>query len=701
MVGTPIGLGYHTLVQHASHLSTLNPAQQRAVDFGMAAEGAVEPGPPLLVIAGAGTGKTKTLAHRVAGLIARGADPRRILLLTFTRRAAAEMIRRVEGITAEVADVRYEVGQAIEWAGTFHAMGAKLLRLHAEQIGLDPAFTILDRGDAADLLNLVRNDLGLARKARRFPKKETCLGIYSHAVNARAELAPVLARQFPWCSEWQDELKALFRAYVVAKQRESVLDYDDLLLYWARMMEETAIAAEVAGRFDFVLVDEYQDTNALQAGTLQRLKPDGRGLTVVGDDAQAIFGFRAATARNILDFPGQFTPAAAVVTLERNYRSTQPILDAANAVMALAPEGFAKRLVSERPSAQLPFLALVRDEADQALHVVERILANREAGTDLCQQAVLFRTAHHSGPLEIELGRRNIPYVKYGGLKFLETAHVKDLLAFLRLAENPRDRIAAFRVLQLLPGIGPATAQKAQAALAAADFGFAGLEHFRPPAAAAERWPDLVALLTDLGREPGWPGQVERVRRFYDPLLEEIHDHARARLADLGQLQAIAAGHPSRERFLTEVTLDPPVASSDEAGTPHLDEDFLVLSTIHSAKGREWRAVFLLNVVDGCIPSDMAAGSSEEIDEERRLLYVAMTRARDELHLLQPLRFYSHGQSRHGDRYMHALRTRFIPGSLLGLFDRHTRGRPAAGIDASAANGPKADIGAAMLEMWA
>ena len=533
-------------------------------------------------------------------------------------------------------------------------------------------------------------------KARRFPKKDTCLGIYSHAVNARAELGPLLARQFPWCAEWQAELKALFRAYVVAKQRESVLDYDDLLLYWARMMQEAVIAAEVGGRFDFVLVDEYQDTNPLQAATLLHLKPDGRGLTVVGDDAQAIFGFRAATARNILDFPNHFSPKAAVVTLEKNYRSTQPILDAANAVMALAPEGFAKRLVSERPSAQRPFLALVRDEADQALHIVERVLANREAGMDLCQQAVLFRTGHHSGPLEIELGRRNIPYVMYGGLKFLETAHVKDLLAILRLAENPRDRIAAFRVFQLLPGIGPATAQKAQAALAT---GFSGLQGFQAPPAARTWWPELVALLIDLGRSTDWPGQVERVRRFYDPLLEEIHDHARARLADLGQLQAIAAGHPSRERFLTEVTLDPPVASSDEAGTPHLDEDFLVLSTIHSAKGREWRAVFLLNVVDGCIPSDMAAGSSEEIDEERRLLYVAMTRAKDELHLMQPLRFYSYGQSRRGDRYMHALRTRFIPDALLGLFDRDSRA--AARAAASTTGAAKADIGAAMLEMWA
>ncbi|MGH6914800.1 MAG: ATP-dependent helicase, partial [Geminicoccales bacterium] len=401
------------------------------------------PGPPLRVIAGAGSGKTDTLAHRVAHLIRAGADPRRILLLTFTRRAAEAMTRRAERICGSVRAALPHPGGAIQWSGTFHAIGARLLRLYAEAIGLDPGFTVLDRSDAADLLDLVRDDLGLSEKERRFPRKATCLAIYSHAVNAQQPLDVILRRAFPWCCDWALELKALFAGYVEAKQRQSVLDYDDLLLYWEQLMALPELAADVAARFDYVLVDEYQDTNALQASIILKMKPDGRGVTVVGDDAQAIYGFRAASVRNILNFPQKFDPPAAIATLEQNYRSTQPILAAANAVIGLAKERFTKNLFSERPSRQKPVLVAVQDDSGQVDYVVARILESREAGIPLRQQAVLFRTSHHSGPLEVELARRNIPFVKYGGLKFLEAAHVKDVLAFLRWAENPRDRIAA------------------------------------------------------------------------------------------------------------------------------------------------------------------------------------------------------------------------------------------------------------------
>ncbi|MGH6903883.1 MAG: ATP-dependent helicase, partial [Geminicoccaceae bacterium] len=395
------------------HLESLNQARRTAVVFDVAAARRVAPGRPLLIIAGAGTGKTATLAHRVAHLILHGADPKRILLLTFSRRAAEEMSRRVERICAHS---RADGAGAVAWSGTFHAIANRLLRLYAEPIGLDPAFTVLDRSDAADLMNLVRAELGLSEKERRFPKKATCLAIYSYAVNARVELEPLLARLFPWCSDWADELKELFRNYALAKQAQRVLDYDDLLLWWARMMANAALAEDVARRFDFVLVDEYQDTNALQAEILLKLKPGGRGLTVVGDDAQSIYGFRAATVRNILDFPRAFEPPAAVLPLEQNYRSTRPILDAANAVMRLAPEGFAKSLFSARASPQKPVLATVADETDQVDYVVRQVLANREAGLALHEQAVLFRTGHHSGRLELELARRNIPFVKFGGL---------------------------------------------------------------------------------------------------------------------------------------------------------------------------------------------------------------------------------------------------------------------------------------------
>jgi DNA helicase-2/ATP-dependent DNA helicase PcrA len=693
-------LRYDDLVHSASHHTTLNPAQRAAVTFGVPAEGRLEPGPPLLVIAGAGSGKTNTLAHRVAHLILHGADPRRILLLTFTRRAAEAMIRRAEQICEQVRNGAVPYGASL-WSGTFHAIGARLLRLYAEQIGLDPAFTVLDRSDAADLIDLVRDEQGLSQQDRRFPRKATCLAIYSYAVNAQQHLDVVLRKAFPWCSGWESELKGLFAGYVEAKQRQSVLDYDDLLLYWEQLMALPALAADVAARFDYVLVDEYQDTNALQASILLKIKPDGRGVTVVGDDAQAIYGFRAASVRNILDFPKSFDPPAAVATLEQNYRSTQPILAAANAVIGLAKERFTKNLFSERPSRQKPIIVAVRDEAGQVGYVVERILESREAGVPLRQQAVLFRTSHHSGPLEVELSRRNIPFVKYGGLKFLEAAHIKDVLAILRWAENPRDRVAAYRSLQLLPGIGPATARKAVLLLETSRQDFAALADFAAPAAAAELWPALVRLMRDLAKGPVWQGQLGRVRAFYDPLLAALYEFPWARQADLDQLEQIAASHPSRERFLCDLTLDPPQATGDEAGPPHRDEDYLILSTIHSAKGQEWQAVYILNVVDGCIPSDMATDTVEDIEEERRLLYVAMTRAKDALHLIHPQRFYAYGQRRHGDRYVHAPRTRFIPDSLLERFDVQRWGlAPPWQAEAAKAALEPVDIGARLRAMW-
>jgi DNA helicase-2/ATP-dependent DNA helicase PcrA len=650
------------------YLEKLNPQQSRAVQHGgpVLAEAS-----PLLIIAGAGSGKTNTLAHRVAHLIVNQVDPRRIMLLTFSRRAAAEMARRVERIVANVMRERAGVmTDAIAWAGTFHAIGARLLREYAESIGLDRSFTIHDRADSADLMNLVRHDLGFSKTEKRFPTKSSCLSIYSRVVNAEVPLDEVLASFFPWCAMWEIELHRLFAAYVEAKQRQHVLDYDDLLLYWAQMMQEPTIVAHVSDRFDHVLVDEYQDTNRLQASILLALKPNGRGLTVVGDDAQSIYSFRAATVRNILDFPGHFNPPAEIVTLDQNYRSTQPILAAANAVIDLAEERYTKNLWSERASSQRPQLVSVRDEADQARFVVEKILENREVGLALKSQAVLFRASHHSAPLEVELIRRNIPFVKFGGLKFLEAAHIKDVLAFLRWAENPRDRVAGFRAIQLLPGVGPATATRVLDHIAGQADAMRGLDGFIPPAAARDHWPAFVETIRRVrDRLPGWPAELDVVCRWYAPHLDRIHEDAGVRQADLMQLAQIASGYSSRERFLTELTLDPPHATSDEAGVPLLDEDYLILSTIHSAKGQEWKSVFLLNAVDGCLPSDLSTGTTAEIEEERRLLYVAMTRARDNLHLIVPQRFFAHSQRNNGDRHMYAARTRFIPAEILKFFE--------------------------------
>ena len=682
----------------ASYLAKLNPQQRRAVEHGGSALAGAG---PLLIIAGAGSGKTNTLAHRVAHLIINGADPRRLLLLTFSRRAAAEMGRRVEHITANIMRERAAaMTEAITWSGTFHAVGARLLREYAERIGLDRSFTIYDREDSADLLNLIRHELGYSKTEKRFPAKNTCLSIYSRAVNAESPLDDVLDSCFPWCAAWEAELRALFAAYVEAKQRQHVLDYDDLLLYWAHMMAEPAIAADVAERFDHVLVDEYQDTNRLQAAILLALKPDGKGLTVVGDDAQSIYSFRAATVRNILDFPGHFSPRAEIITLEHNYRSTQPILAAANAVIDLAAERFTKNLRSDRASAERPHLVSVPDEASQARYVVDQVLEYRESGAALKAQAVLFRASHHSGPLEVELTRRNIPFVKFGGLKFLEAAHIKDVLAFLRWAENLRDRVAGFRVLQLLPGVGPATAARALECAAGGD-PMHDLVALAPPAASRQDWPSFVETLRLVrGRAAGWPAELDLVCRWYEPHLARIHDDAAMRQADLVQLAQIAQSYPSRERFLTELTLDPPGATSDEAGTPLLDEDYLILSTIHSAKGQEWKSVFLLNSIDGCIPADLATGTAAEIEEERRLLYVAMTRAKDHLHLIVPQRFYAHSQRSNGDRHMYAARTRFIPSDILRLFESRVWPLPAKESSARQAQREPVDIAARMRRMW-
>jgi len=684
-----------------AYLAKLNAQQRRAVQHGVGCGHAV-PG-PLLVIAGAGSGKTNTLAHRVAHLVAHGTDPAKILLLTFSRRAAQEMTRRVARIVSSLTRPASGSGQAaLSWSGTFHGVGARLLREYADRIGLSPSFTISDREDAADLMNLVRHDLAFSAKEKRFPTKGTCLAIYSRVVNTEGSLAEVLRSRFPWCAEWEAPLRQLFGAYVAAKQRQNVLDYDDLLLYWSQMMSDASLAAAVGMRFDHVLVDEYQDTNRLQASILLRLKPEGRGLTVVGDDAQSIYSFRGATVRNILDFPSRFTPPAEVVALERNYRSTPPILDASNAVIGLAVERFTKNLWSAKLGTRRPRLVTVPDEQEQAQYVAHHALEKREAGVRLQAQAVLFRSASHSARLELELARRNVPFVKFGGLRFLESAHVKDLLAVLRWAENPRDRLAGFRILQLLPGVGPKTAARILDRVEQAPDPLPALRKLSAPGPDAGSWQAFVALMDRLRTRGGWPGEVESVRRWYEPHLERRYDDAAVRAEDLAQLERIAATYRSRERFLTELTLNPPEATSDEAGIPLLDEDYLILSTIHSAKGQEWHTVYLLSAVDGCLPSDLATGSAAEVEEERRLLYVAMTRAKEELDVLVPQRFYVRQQTAYGDAHVYASRTRFIPSELLDLFDAQPWPPPGSRLDEppNASGLGRMDLAARIREIW-
>jgi DNA helicase-2/ATP-dependent DNA helicase PcrA len=647
--------------------ASLNPEQRAAVEHDLG-----KPAPrPLLVVAGAGSGKTNTLAHRVARLIMSGADPQRILLLTFSRRAANEMTQRAGNVLHRI--MGGAAGQAptsLPWAGTFHSIGARLLREYAGRIGLDDSFTIHDRGDSEDLMGLVRHEIGLPQTQKRFPLKGTCLSIYSRVVNSREPLDLVLQSTFPWCNEWEAQLKTLFGAYVDAKQEQNVLDYDDLLLFWAEMASDPILGPEIGALFDHVLVDEYQDTNRLQAAIITGMKPGGEGVMVVGDDAQSIYSFRGATVRNILDFPQQFSQPAELITLDRNYRSTQPILDASNAVIAAAVERHAKNLWTDKASTVKPQLVLIPDEAEQARWVCNRILEQREAGIKLTAQAVLFRAASHSAALELELMRRNIPFVKFGGLKFLEASHIKDVLAVLRFAQNPSGRMAGFRVAQLIPGIGPATATRLLDSVGTAPEPVLAVEQFDAPSKSAGDWQEFVDLYRTL-RTPGlrWPADIELVKNWYLPHLERMHDDAQVRAADVAQLAALAGGYGSRESFLAEITLDPPEATSDRAGPPLLDEDYLILSTIHSSKGQEWKSVHVLNVVDGCIPSDMSTGNLEDIEEERRLLYVAMTRAKEHLHLVVPNRFFIKQQAQMGDRHVYAQRTRFISPAMLKHFE--------------------------------
>ena len=575
-------------------LEALNPAQLEAVTHG---DG------PLLVVAGAGTGKTRTLAYRVAHLISRETPPERILLLTFTRRAAEEMLHRAaaavsqDGISTRV------------WGGTFHASANRLLRIYGRPAGLSPDFTIMDRADSEDFLNVVRNELDLAHKEKRFPRKSTCMDIYSRRVNSDEELGVILKKHFPWCEAWEEELRTLFRHYVGRKQERDILDYDDLLLYWHEMLKDDSFAVPMSDRFDHILVDEYQDTNRIQAKILEGMRCSNKNITVVGDDAQSIYSFRSATVRNMMDFPAQF-PGAKIVTLEQNYRSVKPVLETTNRIISQARERYSKELWSERTAGQRPQVITCLDESHQDEEVIQRVLEHYEQGIELKRQAVLFRAASNSASLELALTRRNIPFRKYGGLRFLESAHIKDLISILRILENPRDEIAWFRVLQLLSGVGPATAAAAFGHLQENGFDPHSMASFRAPPGARSGLAELVGLMEHLSAaEDTSPAmQVERIGEFYLPLLERNYENPEPRKNDIEHLGQLAARYPTRRQFLADLVLDPPVSTGDFAGPPLLDEDWLVLSTIHSAKGLEWDAVYLIHAADGCLPSDLATG---------------------------------------------------------------------------------------------
>jgi DNA helicase-2/ATP-dependent DNA helicase PcrA len=659
--------------------SELNPEQAAAATHG---DG------PLLIIAGAGTGKTRTLVYRVAHLIERGVKAERILLLTFTRRASQEMLSRAERLVGSNSKRVH--------GGTFHATAHRLLRRYGPAAGLAKDFTIMDQGDSADLMQLARAQLGYAAKTKRFPKKETLQYVYSRHINTGVAVDDIVRDEYAQFVDYLEDFAKIYADYTRRKQERNLVDYDDLLLFWALMLEASPdLRQKIGGMYDHILVDEYQDTNVLQARILRGMCGAHSNITVVGDDAQSIYSFRGANFRNILDFPKQFA-GATTVTLEQNYRSTQPILSVTNTLISRAAERFTKNLWTERTGGETPWLVAARDEQQQTQFVVDRILELHEEGTPLREIAVLFRAGYMSADLEIELTYRKIPFEKWGGLKFLEAAHVKDVLAFLRILENPRDEVSWYRLLLLLPGIGDATARAAIDSMIAAAWESAAFGRYSPPPRARAAHAALVGLLDSLRSGPAVDeakvaADIARVRQLYDNILRERYDKVEPRLADLDQLQTIAAGYPDRATFLSALALEPPQATQDlPTGSSREDNDCLVLSTAHSAKGKEWDAVFVIWAVDGWFPSARCLNSEEETEEERRLMYVALTRARNHLSVSYPLNAYS---SRRGAEYSLDQLCRFIDRGVRDNMQRVTVGA-AAPVEHSnaAASSPLLDL---------
>lgn len=587
---------------------------------------------PALVIAGAGSGKTRTLVHRVAYLIDSGVDPSHILLLTFTRKSAEEMLERVGALIGSRS-------QRV-CGGTFHSVANMLLRRYGRVLGIEPGFTIMDRGDAEDLIALLRVQLGLNEKDKRFPRKGTIAEIYSKCENTLRGLEEIVLDEFSHFVDHLEALGKLQRAYQLAKRQRQLLDYDDLLVLLREVLTKDEQARlTISQQFRYILVDEYQDTNRLQAELIRKLATTHDNVMVVGDDSQSIYAFRGATFRNIMEFPSWF-PGATIYKLEENYRSTQPILSLANEIIQEAPEKYTKHLFTRKLDGPLPALVESAGEHAQSRFVAQKILELREEGVPLNEIAILVRSSFHSFDLEIELSRCGLPFVKRGGIKFIEAAHVKDLLAHLRVVVNPQDAVSWHRVLMLVEGVGPKKAQDLVSAMVRVTNPYqvlrgSGGRSGKGLSALADVLENL-AVSDDLGPTE----QVNRVYEYYLPILKDHHDDYPKRIRDLDHLHTIAESYPDLTEFLADLALAPPDSSATEVGPRGRDDEQVVLSTIHSAKGLEWQCVFVLWVVDGKFPSVFSFNSEEELEEERRLMYVAVTRAKRHLFLTYPINVY-------------------------------------------------------------
>ncbi|MDD5560841.1 MAG: ATP-dependent helicase [Candidatus Omnitrophica bacterium] len=602
-------------MQKIDYRKELNCAQLKAVE---SIDG------PHLVIAGAGSGKTRVLVHRVAYLVEKGINPEQILLLTFTRRSAEEMLRRASLLLDERC--RKVSG------GTFHSFANMILRKYAAILGISNNFTILDQADAEDAVNLVRMQLGFHKSEKRFPRKHAILEVISKSVNKSEDIEDVLYDEYPQFIEFTDQVKQIRDEYRKYKLQKSLLDYDDLLVFLKDLLSKHEnVRLSLSVKYKYIMVDEYQDTNKLQAHIACLLAAGHANIMVVGDDAQSIYSFRGANFKNIMDFPKIFK-GTKIITLEENYRSTQPILNLTNAVIAQAKEKFEKHLYTKKKEGNVPVFIDCPDEHSQSAFVADKILELREEGVPLNEMAVLFRSGWHSNDLEVELSSRNIPFVKYGGQKFVEAAHIKDILSYLRIAHNNKDQVSWLRALLLIPGIGPKTASKIIETVTRQGYAKDDLWLMKK-----EGLIRLLELLRGVDCNSQGPLQViERFLDYYQPLLKIKYDDFNKRLNDLDSLLRIAQRYKSVEHFLTDMALEPPERSTVEAGKNDKDDAPLTLSTIHSAKGLEWHSVFLIYVAEGHLPSYLSLESEDDVEEERRLLYVASTRAKVNLFFLKP-----------------------------------------------------------------
>jgi DNA helicase-2/ATP-dependent DNA helicase PcrA len=602
------------------YASQLNPAQYEAV---MHNNGAA------LVIAGAGTGKTRTLTYRVARLIEDGVPPQSILLLTFTRKAASEMLRRasimLDGRAEKVA------------GGTFHSFALRILYKYAKMIGYAENFNVLDQADAEDTINLLRGAMNIKTKKKRFPQKKTLNKIFSLAANTRSDIEDIINEQYPLFVEQMETIEALYHKYMNYKKQYNLMDYDDMLLNLLELLKNhKAVLRETNDRFKYVMVDEYQDTNRLQHEIVLLLAGQKENIMAVGDDAQSIYSFRGADYQNILFFPESFSDCK-IYKIEENYRSTQPVLDLSNRIIADAAFKYEKELFTRRTDGELPWLVSCGSERQQSEFIVQQALDLREEGMPMGEIAVLFRSGFHSFDLEISLEQANIPYQKFGGMKFIETAHIKDLIAYMKVLFNPRDAISLQRILLLLDGVGPGTARKV--------IDMADESNGRPDTRSLKRGreniDELFGLIQDLRAEKISVGEkAEAFSEYYKPLLKNKYDDWQKRWKDIETFLSIAERYRSINSFLNDMAIDPPVESLAELTPEAKEEEYLTLSTIHSAKGLEWKCVFILNALEGRFPSARSAESIDTLEEERRLFYVAATRAKDRLFIAHPTNIY-------------------------------------------------------------